>query len=1313
MVPFSRRVLLAFAFAGALFPLTVGVAHAIDIVCNPDPNANNAPLVGCSPNATTCTVISDYTAAAGCNLNFGNRDVVFKGSFDVGSAVLAVKARTITVQGQLNARSDANLRGGTITLDALGDAVKPGNIVVTGRLDVTGNSAGLLRLSAAGGIDLESTPALVANGNQVGAGGGSITLIAGTFIKQNGDVVAIGGNQADGGSITYRAGTNIDVLQEIEAAGGVNDGGDVDLLAGDDITVNRPIDVSSTNGGSGGSISLRAGADGLGGVKTGGALTVAATLQGDGSSDVDSGYDGADITLSANGPITLSGAVHATGGTPDGTGGSLALDSSDQQPNRITALDGPITITGAITLSGSGADSDGGDFDVLAGTSAQLSGPVDVSAANGGSVTGVAGGDFLVQGTITANAKTVGGTGGAVMLRAGDGSFATLTLAGNVDGHAGGTSPGEDHLYSGCNVTVQNVMVNANGGTQFGGARIDLAAPGTITIASGAQLSATPNGRIVLTHANPTAISGSAVLSPSVTDTTAATSIFYPACPVCGDGVRQLGEICDKGAAADGACCDATCSAFTCPTPTPTATATATSTAATRTATPTPTRTVTPTRTATPTFTAPPTVTATGTPNGAATQTPNGEATQTPNGAATATTTAIATSTAGGTATPVSATSTPTPSETPILPLIQPKPVVACERALGRAASTLVSADVTTLERCSLDVFTCIQTKPAGTVRDACLASTQTRCAKKLLTLEKARAKFDASLTAACGGDPPHVPLSLLRASSVLAFEKIEPACQEDVGVSLTSLGAISACVQFAGSCSAEQALAIAIPRVGDLLAPVMDVEGAGLCVPPPTQQLDGLADPAQAKLAVRCQKATSAAGRTLLLQRLSTTRSCVDALLKCRLTGRPLDACGKIAARCEARLTALASGAKSAAAKLAASVDRACGAAAPATLFGPDGVGFDAVAARCAERGVTPLGDTSAIASCVARSFGCAATAIVRHALPLADEELGRFGIALETDPLCGEVTATPTPSATATPTPAVATATPTAVAATATPVASATVTPTPSATTSSAPSATATPTGTATATPSASATPGATSTGPLPTATATPAAPPGCGNGVVEPGEECDFGDVEDGDGCAHDCRYELLIPGGGPSTVDCVAEWAVVNPHNDPPLGTDGLPPMVQSCVDGDPSCDADGIENDECRFRIAICFRVADGRLPECFAGTALESYTLQIPRPEPTPARNPTRAANAAALIDALSQLGTAPGGRSGNIFTFDPPLALAAPDNCTPAADFVVPLRGAVEREEKVRASAETAPPEGRTAGLQDRDTLRLTCIRP
>ena len=77
----------------------------------------------------------------------------------------------------------------------------------------------------------------------------------------------------------------------------------------------------------------------------------------------------------------------------------------------------------------------------------------------------------------------------------------TLTLAANTDGHTGAQGVAEDELYSGCNLTVQpGVSVNAAGGGSSG-ARIDLAAPGTLTIGSQASFTtANPGGTIFVTN---------------------------------------------------------------------------------------------------------------------------------------------------------------------------------------------------------------------------------------------------------------------------------------------------------------------------------------------------------------------------------------------------------------------------------------------------------------------------------------------------------------------------------------------------------------------------------------------------------------------------------------------------------------------------------------------------------------------------------------------------------------------------------------------------------------------------------------------
>ncbi len=424
--------------------------------------------------------------------------------------------------------------------------------------------------------------------------------------------------------------------------------------------------------------------------------------------------------------------------------------------------------------------------------------------------------------------------------------------------------------------------------------------------------------------------------------------------------------------------------------------------------------------------------------------------------------------------------------------------------------------------------------------------------------------------------------------------------------------------------------------------------------------------------------------------------RKCVDSLLKCRLTGKPQATCQKAADRCAKQLNSLRTGPKASALQLAGALQRSCGALTSEALLDDAGIGFEGIADRCAAIGVPVVTDPGDVAACVARAFDCAGSAMVRHALPAIDSELARFGLVLDNDPFC--LPSTPTPTITATPTPDLpATDTPT---------------PTDTFTPALTPTPTLTPSAGVTATPTVTATAGETPTNPTPTPTVEP--PSGCGNAVLETEEQCDFGDTNDGDGCSAQCQFELLIPGGRTRAADCIAEWAVINPNNDPPLGADGLPNAIQTCVDGDPSCDADGIVNDECRFRVALCFDIADPNLPECTPGAGVARHVMLIPRPAATPARNPTRAANAAALLEAYQHLvSVVPDGRNGNVLTFEPPVVTVPPDNCTATAEFVVPLRGRATRNEKIRARTMGAPLPGESSGTDDRDSLRLVCVNP
>jgi cysteine-rich repeat protein len=214
-----------------------------------------------------------------------------------------------------------------------------------------------------------------------------------------------------------------------------------------------------------------------------------------------------------------------------------------------------------------------------------------------------------------------------------------------------------------------------------------------------------------------------------------------------------------------------------------------------------------------------------------------------------------------------------------------------------------------------------------------------------------------------------------------------------------------------------------------------------------------------------------------------------------------------------------------------------------------------------------------------------------------------------------------------------------------------------------------------------------------------------------VVDLGEQCDFGDDVPGDGCSPSCRFELLVPGGGSKTADCIAEWAVINPFNVPALGTDNLPSFKQSCVDGDPTCDFDGHPgevNDSCTFRVALCFQNADPNLPTCTASTGIAKYVLVSPRPNSS---DDVDAANATAVLGAFGRLSEVPTtGSAHNTLVFEPPLVLAAPDNCTEPVEIKVERRGLSTRSEKFRINTWAGPSDG-SSGAKDTDTLLLKCL--
>jgi len=79
-------------------------------------------------------------------------------------------------------------------------------------------------------------------------------------------------------------------------------------------------------------------------------------------------------------------------------------------------------------------------------------------------------------------------------------------------------------------------------------------------------------------------------------------------------------------------------------------------------------------------------------------------------------------------------------------------------------------------------------------------------------------------------------------------------------------------------------------------------------------------------------------------------------------------------------------------------------------------------------------------------------------------------------------------------------------------------------------------------------------------------------------------------------------VIVAGGGSSTTDCMAVF-------DAPGANHPAPPKVAKnvdCVDGDVTCDSDGLRNGECSFTIQVCLNST--ALAECSAG---EVTTLAV------------------------------------------------------------------------------------------------------
>lgn len=170
------------------------------------------------------------------------------------------------------------------------------------------------------------------------------------------------------------------------------------------------------------------------------------------------------------------------------------------------------------------------------------------------------------------------------------------------------------------------------------------------------------------------------------------------------------------------------------------------------------------------------------------------------------------------------------------------------------------------------------------------------------------------------------------------------------------------------------------------------------------------------------------------------------------------------------------------------------------------------------------------------------------------------------------------------------------------------------------------------------------------------------------------------------------DCLVPARGPRRRACAGEWLL---ERSVFLTRRGIPRAIQTCRDGDPSCDVDGAVDGRCTLNVALCLNVFDFRalartganrgLPLCGRGQ-VRQVRLLAPR---TSARDPEAAVNRAALEAAIGVL----------------PLPTELDAACTGTVPITVPLAG---RRARGRTTL-LARVEGSRGTVISRATLRCT----
>lgn len=536
----------------------------------------------CGATIDPCNITQTVTVVSGSTLDFGTRTVQVSGSglIDVGAGDAQIRAGRMTVQvsGTGLKLSDGAF-GGFLTIESyrvcsLNGAVRclsdatcadagAGTCSVgSGEVDLQAKTVGSAEFPGAlfvrAGGDVRIGQRIQVNGNTLASDGGTVDVDARGSVFVDGPIEANSGGDGTGGEVVLRARTDLFVRSTVDAQGGDFDGGSIELRAGRDVLVTAGVSADSSSGaGFGGSLSVSAGRN----IEvTGGTATSNLLMTTEGHTGYDDAVaeagDGGFQYYTAGSSISIGQYVRfrANGAIPDGAADDITIRA-----------DGPLTIQGVIEARARGTLGEGGLVDITGGDTVTLASSSILDARGGeyggGELSITARGDLTSAGALDVSGSS-GGLGGLLELAA----ERALILSGKATnaGVADGGVVGE-FVFHGCRIdvlggaTIQNLSAAART-TFYVADRMRVLAGASVRAPSGGKNRAYYRDATV-----PPQVQGSVV--PALTS---ALDVTLPTCPLCGNGAVNLGETCDDGNLTGGDGCSVDCQDEGCIAQTPT-----------------------------------------------------------------------------------------------------------------------------------------------------------------------------------------------------------------------------------------------------------------------------------------------------------------------------------------------------------------------------------------------------------------------------------------------------------------------------------------------------------------------------------------------------------------------------------------------------------------------------------------------------------------------------------------------------------------------------------------------------------------------